>query len=148
MQAAPRGPTRYHTSMSSIARTLFAVFGGLIVAALIISAVHYANSRLYPLPKGIDLRDRAAVSKAIGQLPTGAFVMVLVAWGAGAFAGGWVAGRIARRVGHAIVVGILLLMAGIGNLTAIPHPFWMWVGAFAAFLGGSYIGGKLASAKS
>jgi hypothetical protein len=135
--------------MSDIARTVFAIVGGLIVAALIIALVHFVSAKLYPLPRGLDVHDRAAISAAIQRLPTGAFLMVLGAWAAGAFCGGWVAGRIARRarVGHALVVGILLLMAGIGNLTAIPHPFWMWIGAFVVFSGGSVLGGRIASAK-
>ena len=53
--------------------------------------------------------------------------MVLTAWVLGAFIGATVAIRIARErpVTNACVVGCVVGVATVMNLTSLPHPVWM-----------------------
>ena len=126
--------------MSPLIRRILAVVAGLIVAAVVVAGVEAASSVLYPLPEGIDHTDREAMTAAIAQLPTTAFLAVLVAWGLGALAGAWTAVRISGVAVTGYIIGALLLAAGVANLLAIPHPVWMWPGALVAVGAGTLAG--------
>ncbi len=81
-----------------------------------------------------------------GQVPLGAMVFVILAYAAGSFGGGWVAARLAaaRKLRHALVVGGVLMLAGVSNLVTIPHPTWMVIATLVVFLPLAYAGGRLA----
>mgnify|MGYP003628033913 CR=1 FL=1 len=36
-----------------------------------------------------------------------------------------------------------MLIAGVMNLNAIPHPMWFWVGSVVVILGSGYFGAQL-----
>ena len=80
------------------------------------------------------------MTAAIAQLPTPAFVAVLLAWGLGALAGAWTAVRISGVAATGYIIGALLLAGGVANLLAIPHPIWMWPGAVVAMGAGTLAG--------
>jgi hypothetical protein len=76
---------------------------------------------------------------------------VVVAWGVGAFAGSWVAARLARpggSLGHGLVIGGLLFVATVLNLRMVPHPVWMWVVGLAEIPALSYLGARLAVSRT
>jgi hypothetical protein len=127
-------------------RSVAGVVLGACVATGVIILVEQISGRMYPPPAGMDFGDPEAFQSFVAGLPVGAFLMILVAWGLGTFAGAWVCARVAGRwkVAHAALLGALLLVAGVTNMLMIPHPIWMWVGAFAVFAGGGYAGGRLA----
>jgi hypothetical protein len=83
----------------------------------------------------------------VRQLPTGAFLIVLCGWVLGAFVGGLVAAKIqpATWLRHAVLLGVLLLAASVMNMMKIPHPAWMWIGAFLFIVPGAYLGARVAS---
>lgn len=132
--------------MKSILRSIAGVVFGACVAGGVIILVELISGRMYPPPPGLDLRDPEVFKSYFAGLPVGAFLMVLVAWGLGTFAGAWVCARIAGRlkVAHGLLLGALFLIAGVTNMLAIPHPAWMWASAFLVFGAGGYSGGRLA----
>ena len=132
--------------MHPMLRRVFALVAGLLVAVGVVGLVEGLSSRLYPLPPGIDYNDREAMTAAIAMLPTGAFVLVLVAWGMAALAGSWVAVRIGGHASLGYLIGFLLAAAGLANLAMIPHPAWMWVGAAIVIPLGTLAGVRLSSA--
>jgi len=69
----------------------------------------------------------AIVAGPIQTLPLGAFLMVLLAWALGTFAGSFVAARVAccAPIVHGMIISLLFLVAGIVNMLMIPHPVWM-----------------------
>lgn len=126
--------------MHPVLRSVLAVVAGLGLSVAVVGGVEALSSRLYPLPEGLDYNDRAAMTAAISQLPAGAFVAVLVAWGLGALAGSFAAVYVSGRDAPGYLIGVLLGAAAIANLLVIPHPLWMWVGAAILIPLGTLIG--------
>jgi pimeloyl-ACP methyl ester carboxylesterase len=120
-------------------RSLAGVFVGMLAASVLIFAVESAGHALFPLPGDIDTTDLQAIRAAAeaGRIPAAAMAAVLVGWGVGAFAGAWIAAKIAGRMSliHGSVVGAILLSGSVANLTRIPSPIWMWAGAFVLIPG-------------
>jgi hypothetical protein len=132
--------------MKAILRSIAGVFFGACLATGVIILVEQISGRMYPPPPGISYADTEAWKAFIASLPVGAFLMILVAWGLGTFAGAWVCAKVAGRakLAHGLVLATLLLFAGVSNMFAIPHPMWMWPSAFAVFACAGLAGGRLA----
>ncbi|WP_205503235.1 hypothetical protein [Rufibacter psychrotolerans] len=128
-------------------RSILSVLGGAAVGVFTISLVQYLSHQLYPVPANLDPEDLEAASAALANAPTPALLLVLLAYALGSFFGGMVAARYAvhRPVLHALLVGILLLAAGIANLVALPHPVWFTVAAVLLFLPMAYFGGTMSA---
>src|SRR5262245_48987608 len=109
-------------------RKALGIVAGLVLGVVITSIVEWISSRIYPLPPGVDPMDVEAMKGVIAQLPFGAFLMVLLAWGLGSLAGGWLAVTIARGtwILPAVLVGGILMLFGIITMLMLPHPLWFW----------------------
>jgi hypothetical protein len=123
---------------------VFAILGGLTVAALTVGVLEWLSSLFHVLPAGIDYNDRAKMTAAISALPASALVAVLVAWGLGALAGAYAATRIGRHAGIGYLIGVLIAAGAVANLLMIPHPVWMWAGAAIAIPLGTLAGVRMA----
>ena len=132
--------------MKAILRSVAGVFFGACLATGVIILTAQISGRMYPPPPGLDYGDTEAMKSFMASLPTGAFLMILVAWGLGTFAGAWICAKVAGRakLAHGLVLATLLLCAGVSNMFAIPHPIWMWPSAFAVFACAGVAGGRLA----
>jgi hypothetical protein len=105
------------------------------------------SQQLYPLPAHLNLNDKAAATAAFSNLPAAALLLVLFGYALGSFFGGMVAARFAlsKRVAHAVAVGLLLMVAGIANLLAYPHPLWFVVVSLLLYLPMAYFGGMMSA---
>ncbi|WP_181305425.1 hypothetical protein [Rufibacter sp. XAAS-G3-1] len=128
-------------------RSILAVLGGAAIGVFTISLVEYMSHQLYPLPTQLNLNDRAAMGAALTNQPDAALLLVLFGYAIGSFFGGMVAARFARsrRVAHAVAVGLLLLVMGIANLFAFPHPLWFVVVSLLLYLPMAYFGGMMSA---
>jgi predicted MFS family arabinose efflux permease len=135
--------------MMAIGRSVLAVLAGIVVAMILMVAVEMLSSHLFPLPPGVDLHSHESIRQHIDQLPIGAFLLVLIAWSVGSFAGSWVAARLAGRARliHGLVIGAFFLAASIMNMLMIPHPLWMEIASIVALAGFSYLGARLAAGR-
>ncbi|HEY2981376.1 MAG TPA: hypothetical protein VGJ22_09370 [Anaerolineales bacterium] len=133
--------------MMAFLRSIFAVVAGLILAVITLSLFEFGSSLLFPLPPGVDPSDPADLRAIISQIPVTAYIIILIGWAVAAFVGAWLAGRLAGRAPllHGITEAVLLLIAGITNLLALPHPIWVWVLGIAAFIGFGYAGARAAA---
>ena len=64
----------------------------------------------------------------MARVPVAAKALVVAAWAAGAFVGGWVAARIARPYPRsaAIAVAAAVMLGVVAIIVAMPaHPVWM-----------------------
>lgn len=131
-------------------KSIIAVVLAVLLAGVVIAVVQLVNTQIFPLPSGVDFNDRAAMSRAMGSMPTGGFVVLLLSYILGALAGGWLAARRApgRPVLHAMIVGVLLLAAGVMNFVSIPHPLWVTVVGLLIFLPMAWLGASLARPRS
>jgi hypothetical protein len=106
-----------------VTRKVLAVIAGIVGSALVITLIEAMAFVLFP-PGPLDPRSGVPVNPP----PVGLMLCVLVAWAAGAVAGGWTATKIARAAhGPALAVGSLQTGACIVNMIAIPSPWWFWV---------------------
>lgn len=128
-------------------RSFLSVLAGLIIGYIIITLFENVGTLVYPLPTGVDPTDVEALRAIADQIPVGAFVFIVVGWGAGTFTGPWLAGRIARRFkgSHGAVVTALLTLGGLFTLFSIPHPAWVWVAGLIALIGGGFLGSRRAA---
>jgi hypothetical protein len=131
-------------------RSLAAIVAGFVAATIVMMCVETLNGRLlYPaLGKAAGgVTDREALRVLMADAPVGALLVVILGWALGAFAGAWVAARIAGRspIRHALVVGGVLVVAGIANNLMLPPPVWFWIASLAVLLPAAYRGGQLAA---
>ncbi len=122
-------------------RTVLAIPAGLVVGGIVISFVQVAAITLLPLPEGVPT-DRASIEP--GDIPAVNMAFVLIAWAAGAFAGGGTAARVTRSAKRrlALIVGAFFLFAGVYNMATISSPLWFWVVGILLFLPSAHLGAK------
>ncbi|HEX7121674.1 MAG TPA: hypothetical protein VF178_04825 [Gemmatimonadaceae bacterium] len=133
--------------MIAIIRSLLAVSIGTIAGWVVIFLVQNISSGMYSLPAGVDVSTPEALARAMSLLPIGAFLMVLLSYAAGSAVGGAVAARIAprARIGHAVVVGLLLTLVGLINLSYFRHPTWFIVVNVPEFVVFAWLGAVVAT---
>ncbi len=112
-------------------RAFLAILAGVIMGLVVIIAVEWISTMIFPLPEGVDPTDESQMREIMQGMPAGALVMVLIAWFLGAFAGVFTAIRLhpehARWAGY--VVAALFAVATVVNMVQLPHPVWMMVAA-------------------
>lgn len=119
--------------MHPILRIILGVVMGILVSAGIVAVVETLCFFLF-VPRGTNMADPETVRAVARSMPPSALAMVLAGWALGAFVGTLLAARIARGAQYGIIVGALLLTTAILNMTRIPHPVWMWVGAIVLYV--------------
>jgi hypothetical protein len=136
--------------MSPLLRSVMAVVAGCLAAFFHIGVIESLNYLLYPPPADLDFSRPEALVAYMKVIPTGALLVVLVAWLVGSFAGSWITARLAPspRRNHGLVVGAFLMIAAIGNMSSIHHPIWFWVVSLATLMPASYLGAALAAPRS
>jgi hypothetical protein len=100
---------------------------GAITAMVVVSLVQASILLIWPSPEPFDAKDPKQLALQMAAMPVAAKLIVVIAWALGAFTGGLVAAAMARHRMPALVIGALLLIATVGNLASMPHPWWMWV---------------------
>ena len=130
-------------------RSVLAVVVGFVAASVVMMVVEALNGRvLYPelgrMAQG--MTDREAIRNLMAGAPAGAFVVVIVGWVLGSLTGGYVTARMApvssdRR---ALVLGLLLTLAGVANNLMMPPPAWFWIASLIVLLPATLAGARLA----
>ena len=136
----------------SVLRRTFGVILGFVVASAVMMLIEFTNGHLlYPglgqAAKGV--KDAARIAEIMASAPTGAFLVVILGWLLGSIAGGWSATRFTRSDsgGPALILGVLLTLAGISNNLMLPPPSWFWVASMLVLLPGSWYGGRCAGSR-
>ena len=129
-------------------RNVIAVVAGFVAASAIMMAVEALNGKiLYPElgKRAARVTDRQEIKETMASAPVGALVVVLIGWGLGSIAGGFLTTLISRksRNRQALVLGGLLTLAGIANNLMLPPPIWFWIVTFAVLLPATYIGAQI-----
>lgn len=135
--------------MRSVFRSILAVVVAFVAASVVMMAVewvngHYLNPELGKAAEGIT--DREALRALLAGAPAAALLVVVFGWALGSLAGGFVAAWIAGRTpaGHAMMLGGLLVLAGVANNLMIPPPLWFWIAGLVVLLPAAYAGAHLA----
>ena len=133
-------------------RSIAAVVAGFIAASIVMLVIETTNGRvLYPeLGKVAEgMTDRDTIRALMATAPVGAFLVVIAGWILGGVAGGWVTARLAAQatIGHGLVLGSLLTLAGIANNVMVPPPLWFWIASLVVLMPAAYVGARLAPAR-
>lgn len=119
-------------------RAVFATIGGVIIGVVIVFIAEMIGHLIFPPPEGVDLKDPEQLKSIMHEIPLGAKIAVLVAWGLSTFGGGSAAVLMSgRKAWPAGIVALVMLAAAGFTLYAIPHPLWM-VGATLVITGFSW----------
>jgi uncharacterized protein YacL len=120
------------------------VLSGVIIGGAVIYLVESIGHKIYPLPENFDWTDTEVIENHIASLPIGAFVIVLLAYILGSFAGGFMTALYKNSgLANVIAVGVILLLLGLLNLLMIQHPTWFLVVSLMTYLPSAYVGGSL-----
>lgn len=125
-------------------RSILAVALGFVLGIVLIAVMQSLGHFIYPPPEDLDLTNPEALKNLIDSAPVGALLLVVLAYAVGSFGGGWLAARLAQKshILHGMIVGGLLMTAGIMNLLMIPHPLWFWIVSVAAYFPAAYAGAR------
>ena len=119
----------------TILRSILAVVVGIIVMFIVIMGMQFISIAMHPMPDGVRMDDKLAITAWMATLPTSALAIVLTAYVVGSFAGGGVSALIAAccRIIHAGIIGALVVLAAIMNFRQYPgvHPDWMVMATYA-----------------
>ena len=108
-------------------RSSLAILAGLLAGVTVAWLVELPATLMFPLPARMDPFDKVAMKKYMDSLPTLAQASGIIAWTAAAFAGAWLAARIARSSAwlHGLVTGVLFLAPAVLTILVFPHPLWL-----------------------
>lgn len=114
---------------TSMLRTILGVLAGAAVMFAVIMAIEAAGHGFYPPPAGLDPMNpahEAAFAQFVATMPVAGKAMLALAWTLGAFAGGFVAAKIARHPrGAAVLIALLVISGVVGMILRVPHPSWL-----------------------
>lgn len=131
--------------MNQLLKNILGIVAGVITGAVLIAVVQLIGHQVVPVAGAPDMNDQEAMREFVKALPASALWVVIAAYAIGSFAGGAVAAYLSRghRIRHALVVGGVLMLAGLMNLLNIPHPVWFWVVSLLVYLPAAWMGGRL-----
>lgn len=127
----------------NILNRFLSILSGILAAFIVISFIELISNQIYPLPEDFDISDRDASLKHISGLSNGAFALILLGHGLGAYTGGIVTARMAKiqKLNAALFTGLILMVAGIYNIVAIPHPTWFSITLLSLYVPLTLLGG-------
>lgn len=127
-------------------RSVVGVVLGLIAGFVVVGVVEGASSFVYGSPQGFDFSDTKALREFVGNLPVGAFFFIIAAHVLGSFTAAMTCSAIVRTrwLTCSLIVGSVLLVAGVANLVMIPHPLWFSIVDVLVYLPSAIAGGKVA----
>lgn len=131
-------------------KNILAVIAGIIAAVIVIFIVEALSNMLFPPSSKIDMENPEQVKQMIENAPFGALLLVVIGWAIGAFSGGLVATIVSnnKKSFPALIVGMLLMIAGIINLMMFTHPIWMWIFGLGVNLPFAYLGYRFVSKRT
>jgi hypothetical protein len=131
------------TPPSPLWRKILGVVLGLCAAITVVLIFQSLGHKMWPIPSGVDFRDREAVETLVRNAPVGALLWVALSYFLGTLAGAYMALKVARDPWTSwpavAIEGVLLAMA-VMNLMALPHPGWFWIVALVSFPLGAFSG--------
>jgi hypothetical protein len=126
-----------------VGRKILALVAGLVVGFSVIVVVQAAGQALWPLPTGLDPRDRVAIVAALHAMPPAFLLWTALSWMCGALAGTYLASRVVRDSSvawPAFAVEAALLTMGVLNVAVLEYPPWFWLLGLSAFPLGAFAG--------
>ncbi len=136
--------------MNVFKKRILPVIAGLLTGWVVIFGLEAVNHLFYPPPTGLDYTDTEALTEFMETLPTLAFVLLLVSWMIGTFVAGIVGALLSQDAwkNSAIIIGVILALGSIINMTLVPHPTWLIIVASIAYVPCAYAGARFIANKN
>lgn len=126
-------------------RTVAGVILGIVAGYAGIMAFQALVNLAYPMPSNVNIYDRQQMEEVFRGFPAELFAFILVSYLIGAFVGGYLAKRIARRDWAAWMPAVLIAVTAGLNILAYPHPVWAQAGGIVAPLIGGWLASRMAA---
>jgi hypothetical protein len=123
-------------------KSSLAVLAGIIGGSAVIWLVEALGHALFPVHQ-LDVNDPGSISEHMQGAPFILLSMVLLAYAAGSFTGGWIAVAISERIAGSVIIGLVLMAFGIFNLLMVPHPLWFTIVSALLYVPMAYWGGRI-----
>ena len=133
-----------------ITRYVLPVVVGAMSGMILITLGEMGIHHLYPLPLGTDSYDVDSLAKGLKDMPKNFFYLLLLNYIASSFLAGLISSLVAKRdtARPAIVVGIVLTLAGLYNVIYLPHPLWFSIVNLLVYIPLAYLGYMLVRKKT
>ena len=130
-------------------RKILAVIVAMVVAVAIFMIVEMINTMVVAPPSDAVMKDPAALREFMANGPVKAYVIVLIGYLIGSFAGGFIVTKMSRRESPGltlpIIVGALLSLGMLANILFLPgQPIWFVVASLIVFIPMSLFGHRFA----
>jgi len=130
-------------------RKILAVIVAMVVAVAIFMIVEMINTMVVAPPSDAVMKDPAALREFMANGPVKAYVIVLIGYLIGSFAGGFIVTKMSRRESPGltlpIIVGALLSLGMVANILFLPgQPIWFVVASLIVFIPMSLFGHRFA----
>ncbi len=130
-------------------RKILAVIVAMVVAVAIFMIVQMINSMVVAPPSDAVMKDPAALREFMANGPVKAYIIVLIGYLIGSFAGGFIVTKMSRRESPGltlpIIVGALLSLGMVANILFLPgQPIWFVVASLIVFIPMSLFGHRFA----
>lgn len=130
--------------MNVFKKRILPVIAGLFVGWIVIFVLESINHIFYPPPTDIDFTDKEALTAFMEELPPLAFVLLLISWMIGTFVGGIVGAAVNKAAwkNTSIILGVIMALGSIINMTLIPHSTWLIIVASVGYVPCAYLGAR------
>ncbi len=122
-------------------RAIVSVIAGAVAGMATIVFVEALGHVVVPVAGAPKPGDAVAMRDFLARMPVSAYGFILLAYAAGCYLGGRVAGRIAgSRASRSVwAVGALLLAVTVANFAMIPHPSWFVIAAIVIIVAATWL---------
>ena len=120
-------------------RAFGGIVAGLLIGFVVAIAFTIVSIVIHPLPAGFNAKSQADLSAYYMNAPFTALGVIVLGRFLGALAGGWTANAIALARWPAWVIGVVLSLYLLVEMSSIPHPQWMQITGLLAPLVGAAI---------
>ena len=127
-------------------RNVLAVIAGIVIGAIVNTALIMVSPALIPPPAGVDVSNAESLSKAMHLFEPRHFVMPFLAHAIGTLVGAFTAYMIAAtyKVRIAFAIGVVFLCGGIAASFMIPAPAWfIALDLLAAYIPMAWLGSRV-----
>ncbi|MCW3126895.1 MAG: hypothetical protein JWO03_2553 [Bacteroidetes bacterium] len=129
----------------SVLRRIMGVIAGIAVGGIIVEMGDSASRMMVHVPKDFDSQNTKAMADLVANMPVSCFLIMIAGYIVAAFSGGIIATLITGREQSrpAMLVGILLTIGGVINLTMFPHPVWFIVVSTLVYIPSAWSGWRV-----
>ena len=129
-------------------RKILAVIVALVVAIAIIMISQMLTTLAVQPPSSVLMGDAEAMREYMAKMPGVVFAIVCIGYAIASFAGGFIVAKMSRQQGSAtalaVIVGVVLTLSHIANVSMRPHPLWFIIVGLLIFIPISIVGHRFA----